>query len=281
MNENTDNGVVPEQVDEIQSNAYLSNPDLKAPVDETDAPETPPEGDKKPEGDGSEKKARNRPGREERETFRLQQRIAELEAAQRSNGQNPPNPDNADKGPQLADFDDALEYTEKRAEWLANKAIEAYEAKKTAESQKHTQEQRFAENVAKHEEREAVFLEQTPDYVEKVTPLYQAFEAGHIPKEIGQAVLDSDVSEKIVYHLSKNPLHLQQLMAASNNPFLLNSYISEIEGIIDTTPQVAAVKKTNAPPPVSPVKGQKNSEKSLDEMDFEDFKKARESQLRR
>lgn len=282
MNESTDNGVQPAQADDIQSNAYLTNPEAEAPATETpetsDKPETPPEGDK-PDGDGSEKKARNRPGREERESFRLQQEVQQLreQLAKQSNGANPQNPNNADTGPKLEDFEDALEYAEARAEWKIEQKLKA----RDEAQQQVVQQKQFQELVAHHEEREEAYMETVPDYEEKVTSLLQS---GYVTPDIQVAVLQSDMSPQIAYHFANHEGGMNDLAilhSLQGNPQALNAAIKQIETFIKGSPVDAAVKKTSAPQPISPVKGQASQPKSLDEMDFDEFVKARESQTRR
>lgn len=278
MNESTDNGVQPEQVDDIQSNAYLST-ETEAPAEatETDANETPPEGDK-PDGDGSEKKVRNRPGREERESFRLQQEVQQLreQLAKQSNGANPQNP-TEDTGPKLEDFDDALEYAEARAEWKIEQKLKARDEAVTQAAQ----QKQLQELVAHHEEREEAYMETVPDYEEKVTNLLQS---GYVTPDIQVAVLQSDMSPQIAYHFANHEGGMNDLAilhSLQGNPQALNAAIKQIEAFIKGTPAQAAVKKTSAPPPISPPKGQASQPKALDEMDYDEYVKARESQTRR
>jgi len=253
----------------------------KPPVIEPET-QAPPEGEAekpKPEDDGSDKE--KRPGRRERQIERERQENQRLRAeldALRS--QAPPSLDksNTDTGPKIEDFADALEYAEARAEWKMEQKLKARDEAQV----QAIQQAKLQELVADHEDREIEYAETVPDYEEKVTSLLRT---GHVTPEIQVAVLHSEMSPQIAYHLANNyqkavelgvvgQSDLAQLQALQSNPPAFKMAIKQIEAFIKSNPIDTAVKTTKAAPPINPVKSTSGgSTKDLSTMSLRELDK--------
>lgn len=130
----------------------------------------------------------------EREARELAERRAqELEAKV-----NPPPKVEEGPGPKpkAEQFKDAFEYAEALAEWSAENAIHQREVAE-AEARKQAEE---AARVTTFKERQTATMKELPDYetVIKESPVV-------VSAEVREAILESEVGPRVLYHLAQNP----------------------------------------------------------------------------
>ena len=230
------------------------------PVEEVPEVEQAPEGTE--EAETSEKpeepqdKEPRKPGRRERQRQREFEQVLQEKAKLEQELQRfkSGTKDQVTEEPKIEDYDDVIAWSKAQAKWEAKQELNAYKAE-----QEQAQEQQYLQKqVAEHEAREEAFQQQFPDYEEKVTALVQS---GLITPEVQKAVVSSDMSERIAYHLTQFPSDALQLaqIGQSGNKQAMRQAIATIEDFIESNPQVAAVKQTKATSPISPVKSNSGS----------------------
>lgn len=80
------------------------------------------------------------------------------------------------------------------------------------------------------------------------------------------AILESDISSELVYHLAKDAAEADRISKLS--PYAQAKEIGKIE---DRLSSKKPVIKSNAPPPINPVNGAKDFTKNLDSMTIEEY----------
>lgn len=93
-------------------------------------------------------------------------------------------------------------------------------------------------------------------------------------------MLESDVGAEIAYHLAKNPELFEKLNDPKLSVITLGRELGKIEALLEGKKQgKAAVKTTNAPAPISPVKPRviavNTPEAAAAKGDYESYRKAR------
>jgi hypothetical protein len=173
----------------------------------------------------------------------LEQRLQALETAKQ-----PEKVEDPDREPQPGDFTDAFEYARELAKYAADNAlknrdkIEA-ERKQTEERQKLNEAWKSKVEAAKSE---------LPDYEAMV-----ASSDITVSDQVRDAILESDVGAKILYHLAENPEVAEKINGLSVVSALRE--IGRIEARFEKAPEVKpVVKKSNAPAPITPIRGGSN-----------------------
>ena len=176
--------------------------------------------------------------REAREALEARLRALEQQA-------NPQQAREANEKPTPAQFSDAFEYAEALAEWSAEQAIVNL---KKEESEKQAQAER--EKVIKSwtAKLEAAKAE-LPDYEDMV-----ASSDVVVGDHIRDAILESDVGPKILYHLAENPEIAEKLSSLSTASALRE--IGKLEARFEKVeaPAAKAVSVSKAPAPIAPLK---------------------------
>lgn len=157
---------------------------------------------------------------------------------------------NMDEKPTPAQFSDAFEYAEALAEWSAEQAIAKREKEET---ERKAQAEREKVIKSWNEKLEAAKSE-LPDYEDMV-----ASSDVVVSDQIRDAILESDVGPKILYHLAENPQVAEKLSSLSVASALrelgkLEARFEKVE-----TPAARPVSVSKAPAPISPIKGNGNA----------------------
>ena len=177
--------------------------------------------------------------REAREA--LEARLRELEAKT-----NPPAPQESkvDK-PKPENFTDAFEYAEALASWTAEQTL----AKRDREEQERKANEQRQLAVKAWADRVNAAKTELPDFDDMV----QSSDVV-VTDPIRDAIMESDVGPKILYHLAENPEFAQKLNGMSVISALRE--IGKLEARFETKPQSkpSAAVKSNAPEPITPIK---------------------------
>ena len=186
--------------------------------------------------------------REQREA--LENRLKELEQASK-----PQVAENPDREPQPSDFTDAFEYAKALAKYSTEKALKDRDV---AEKQKQVQAERekmMTSWQSKLEQAKAELL----DYDDMV-----ASSDVVVSDQVRDAILESDVGPKILYHLAENPEVAEKISGMSLISALRE--IGKLEARFDkpVEAQKPAVRKSNAPAPINPIRGGSNVEVPID-----------------
>ena len=184
--------------------------------------------------------ARQEAERERTRASELEARLKELESQLQ--------PKQVDDGkPRPEQYSDAFEYNEALTEYKINQRMEQ---KEREAEQARLQEQRL--NQAKtFAEREQAVRAELPDYDDMI-----ASSDVMISDQVKDAILESDIGPKIIYHLAENP----EIAEKINKMSLVNALkeVGKIEARLEKAPEskaeVKAVEVSKAPRPISPLK---------------------------
>ena len=197
----------------------------------------------------------------------IEARLKEFESAAR-----PKVEANRDEKPKPDQFVDAFEYAEALADWSAENAV--------MRARQEDTEKKLAEERNKVIEGWNVRLNATkaelPDYEEMV-----ASSDVVVSDQVRDAILESDVGPRILYHLAENPDIAEKISKSSLITALRE--IGKLEAKFEKTEpkEVKPVAvKSKAPAPISPLKAT-NSEQSVitdtDKMTFAQYKAMRQA----
>ena len=182
--------------------------------------------------------ARQEAERERQRASELEARLKELEA------KISPKP-NLDEEPKPDQFQDAFEYAKALAEFSTEKALKQRDQQEV--------ERRQAEERAKTFEawnkRQAEIKAELPDYDDMI-----ASSEVVVSDQVRDAIFESDVGPRILYHLAENPEIAEKLGKMSTLGALRE--IGKLEARLEKAPQeeVKPVVKSNAPKPISPIR---------------------------
>ena len=185
--------------------------------------------------------ARAEAQREREARASLEARLAELER------QSAPKPEaKVDQEPQPHQFEDAFEYA---------KALADYRVEQRFNQEKQAQEQaRVQAERAKIQEswlqKVVAAKSEMPDFDEMIAS------AGDtpIPDHIRDAVMDSDVGPKILYHFANNPELVGEL--SNMNPAKALREIGKLETRFESKEEKPpVVARSKAPEPIQPIRG--------------------------
>ena len=182
--------------------------------------------------------ARQEAERERQRASELEARLKELEA------KISPKP-NLDEEPRPDQFQDAFEYAKALAEFSTEKALKQRDQQEV--------ERRQAEERAKTFEawnkRQAEIKAELPDYDDMI-----ASSEVVVSDQVRDAIFESDVGPRILYHLAENPEIAEKLGKMSTLGALRE--IGKLEARLEKAPQeeVKPVVKSNAPKPISPIR---------------------------
>lgn len=186
-----------------------------------------------------------------------------------------PKADQAGK-PDPDKFETHAEYVEALTDWK----IEVKDKAKAAEA-RQSQLKTEQENAMKsHSERVNAFKEKTDNFME----VLENVDDLPVSPAVQELIVTSDHGPELMYELAKNRAEYERINKLS--PLAAARELGKIESRIaaqSPDPKKTESKKiTKAPQPISPV-GQKGgaSEKSPDEMPYQEYKKWREAQLSR
>jgi hypothetical protein len=180
--------------------------------------------------------------------------------------------------PKEDDFETYAAFQESLVQWTVNQRLEASEAEqreRIARDQAHRAQQ---ELVAAHHARIDGFREEHPDF----DAIVNAGKDLPLTRPMQDAVLNSGAGPALMYYLCQNPEECDQL--AQMHPMAAINEMGKLEARLETAQSTGPVSTTKpltrAPRPIKPVGGGVTmSSVPLDQMDYQDFKRAREKHL--
>ena len=185
-----------------------------------------------------EARAEARKEREAREALEARLKAIETQAT-------PQKAESSNEKPKPENFTDAFEYAEALASWTAEQTLakrDREELERRANEQRQLAVKAWADRVtaAKSELPDFDDMVQSSDVV--------------VTDPIRDAIMESDVGPKILYHLAENPEFAQKLNGMSVISALRE--IGKLEARYETKPQSkpSAAVKSKAPEPITPIK---------------------------
>jgi hypothetical protein len=187
--------------------------------------------------------------------------------------ENASQPD-ADK-PKADDFDSHEAYVEALADWKVEKKLKEKETK-AKEAEVKTQ---YQEQVTHFQKKVLQFQASREDFQEVLEDVDDI----QMSPAVREAILTSENGPELMYELAKNRTEYERI--CSLPAVSAAREIGRFEARIQTPESPKVVKETKttkAPKPLSPV-GTKTAavSKSMDDMDYDEFKRARMEQLKR
>ena len=185
--------------------------------------------------------ARQEAQRERQARVDLEQRLAALEQ------QRQPQAINVDQEPQPSQFSDAFEYAKALAEFSTERAL-AERDRQVAQAREQEAQQKIIQSWAQKVQDAKADL---PDFDDLV-----ASSDVVVNNAVRDAILESDVGPKILYHLAENNDLAKKIASLSPNAALRE--IGRLEARFEAKPetkQTAPVVRSKAPAPIQPIRG--------------------------
>jgi hypothetical protein len=247
----TEQASIPEKVEE----AAKAEPDTASDDKEQVAPKTYTEEELKKHLDDEAAKIRNKYERKmERQRIEAETRA---KVAQEQAIEAPAD----DPEPKESDFESFSDYMKALAKHEARQIVRA---EKAAESQKAVKEAQMSE-AQRQQTRQQELLEKGEAKFDDFEDVVKS-DKHEYSRAAYLAILESDMSAEIVYHLAKNPeegARIAQLPA-----YAQAKEIGKLEDKLSAKP---APKPSKAPDPISPVTGSKALTKSIEDMTVQEF----------
>jgi len=172
----------------------------------------------------------------------LEQRLAAMEQQRQ-----PQQAVNVDQEPQPSQFSDAFEYAKALAEYSTEKAL-AERDRQVAQAREQEAHQKIIQSWAQKVQEAKAEL---PDFDDLV-----AASDVVVNNAVRDAILESDVGPKILYHLAENNDLAKKIAALSPNAALRE--IGRLEARFDVktdAKQTNPLVKSKAPAPIQPIRG--------------------------
>lgn len=190
---------------------------------------------------------------------KMERQRLENESRSKAVSEDPaPQPSEKPVSDNFATYDD---YLEALADFKAEqKIIQIEEQRKQAEidNQRKSEEQRQTE-------RRHALLEDGESKYDDFEEVVSASKL-QIAEPAYLAILESDISSDLVYHLAKDTAEADRISKLS--PYAQAKEIGKLE---DKLSAKKPIIKSNAPPPINPVNGSKDFTKSLDDMSIAEY----------
>ena len=186
--------------------------------------------------------ARQEAQRERQARVDLEQRLAALEQQRQPQQQS-----YVDQEPQPSQFADAFEYAKALAEFSTEKAL-AERDRQVAQAREQEAQQKIIQSWAQKVQDAKAEL---PDFDDLV-----ASSDVVVNNAVRDAILESDVGPKILYHLAENNDLAKRIASLSPNAALRE--IGRLEAKFEVKPetkQTAPVVRSKAPAPIQPIRG--------------------------
>ena len=180
--------------------------------------------------------------RERQARLELEQRLAALEQ-----NRQPEQAVNIDQEPQPSQFADAFEYAKALAEYSTEKALAERDRQQALAREQEAQQKIIQSWAQKVQAAKA----EMPDFDDMV-----ASSDVVVNNAVRDAILESDVGPKILYHLAENNDLAKKIAGLSPNAALRE--IGKLEARFEAKPQTAQtapVVKSKAPAPIQPIRG--------------------------
>jgi len=182
--------------------------------------------------------ARQEAQRERQARVDLEQRLAAFEQ------QRQPQAVQTDQEPQPSQFSDAFEYAKALAEFSTERAL-AERDRQVAQAKEQEAQQKIIESWA---QKVQAAKAEMPDFDDMV-----ASSDVVVNNAVRDAILESDVGPKILYHLAENNDLARKIAGLSPNAALRE--IGKLEARFEKTEQIAPVVRSKAPTPIQPIRG--------------------------
>ena len=172
----------------------------------------------------------------------LEQRLAALEQQRQPQQQS-----YVDQEPQPSQFNDAFEYAKALAEFSTEKAL-AERDRQVAQQREQEAQQKIIQSWAQKVQEAKAEL---PDFDDLV-----ASSDVVVNNAVRDAILESDVGPKILYHLAENNDLAKKIASLSPNAALRE--IGKLEARFEVNPetkQTTPVVRSKAPAPIQPIRG--------------------------
>jgi superfamily I DNA and/or RNA helicase len=186
--------------------------------------------------------ARQEAQRERQARVDLEQRLAALEQ-----NRQPQQQSYIDQEPQPSQFADAFEYAKALAEFSTEKAL-AERDRQVEQAREQEAQQKIIQSWAQKVQEAKAEL---PDFDDLV-----ASSDVVVNNAVRDAILESDVGPKILYHLAENNDLAKKIASLSPNAALRE--IGKLEAKFEAKPetkQTAPVVRSKAPAPIQPIRG--------------------------
>jgi DNA repair exonuclease SbcCD ATPase subunit len=231
----------PEPVAETQQSEPEA--EIAKPTEETEKKPNPKLEKRFSELTKQREQARQEAERERQRARELEDRLTALEK-----GNQPVKVEDPDREPQPSEFTDAFEYARALAKYAADNALKNRDK---IEAERKQSEERQKLNEAWKSKVEAAKSE-LPDYEDMV-----ASSDITVSDQVRDAILESDNGAKILYHLAENPEIAEKINGLSVVSALRE--IGRIEAGFEKPVEVKpVVKRSNAPAPITPIRGGTN-----------------------
>lgn len=151
--------------------------------------------------------------------------------------------------PKQGDYTDAFEYAKDLAKWSADKALKDHAVKEAEKTQKAE-----AEKVLKAWQKRVTEIEtELPDYKEVLA----SAEDLSVSDEVRDALIESELGPRILYHLASNPEEVAKLNEMTVRGAV--RYIGKLEAKFEKAPEKeqkpeVKVAKVRPPEPITPIK---------------------------
>lgn len=186
--------------------------------------------------------ARKEAQAERQARLELEQRLAAMQQQRQ-----PQQAVQIDAEPQPSQFSDAFEYAKALAEYSTEKALAERDRQVALARQQEAQQKVIQSWAQKVQEAKA----ELPDFDELV-----AASDVVVNNAVRDAILESDVGPKILYHLAENNDLAKKIAGLSANAALRE--IGKLEARFEANPetkQTAPVVRSKAPAPIQPIRG--------------------------
>jgi hypothetical protein len=186
--------------------------------------------------------ARKEAQNERQARVELEQRLAALEQQRQPQQQS-----YVDQEPQPSQFNDAFEYAKALAEFSTEKALAERDRQLAQQREQEAQQKIIQSWAQKVQEAKA----ELPDFDDLV-----ASSDVVVNNAVRDAILESDVGPKILYHLAENNDLAKKIASLSPNAALRE--IGKLEAKFEAKPettQTAPVVRSKAPTPIQPIRG--------------------------
>jgi hypothetical protein len=186
--------------------------------------------------------ARKEAQNERQARVELEQRLAALEQQRQPQQQS-----YVDQEPQPSQFNDAFEYAKALAEFSTEKAL-AERDRQVAQQREQEAQQKIIQSWAQKVQEAKAEL---PDFDDLV-----ASSDVVVNNAVRDAILESDVGPKILYHLAENNDLAKKIASLSPNAALRE--IGKLEARFEVNPetkQTTPVVRSKAPAPIQPIRG--------------------------
>jgi hypothetical protein len=231
----------PETVEETVAVAEEEQSEPKEAEKEAKQEDKPPKLEKRfSEITKQREEARQEAQREREARIALEQRLSALEQQQ-------PEKVKLDQEPQPSQFSDAFEYAKALAEYSTEKAL-AERDRQVAQAKEQEAQHKIIESWAQKVQEAKAEL---PDFDDMV-----ASSDVVVNNDVRDAILESDVGPKILYHLAENSDLAKRISGLSTNAALRE--IGKLEARFEAKPEVKQtppIVRSKAPTPIQPIRG--------------------------